>query len=343
MATLANLARMSVTGGGTGTLALLSAGLGALTFTQAGVPDGATVSYSIINGVQAEVGRGVYNSGAQTLTRGVLKSTNGNALIDVVGAAQVFVTALAEDFGDINTALGKRVAVNGAQAFTFAEQGQARANIGAGVLSGFRNKIINGDFTVNQRGGTRTPGIGVYGFDRWKGHAVGLQQIIEDLPAGEYTLTWTGGGTGVLFSGSAVASPAKATWAGGNASVFIPSNATRVSLVPGDATTESDPFSPRHISQEKLLCQRYYQRYYYRGLATATSSGQWLNVCYPVVPSMRISPTIGTVGADAPANVDTLNTVYQSVGDAGYLQVYASSNSIGSVAFSATRSLDAEF
>jgi hypothetical protein len=32
----------------------------------------------------------------------------------------------------------------------------------------------------------------------------------------------------------------------------------RVSLVEGDARSDSDPFSPRHIQQELALCQRYY-------------------------------------------------------------------------------------
>lgn len=36
---------------------------------------------------------------------------------------------------------------------------------------------------------------------------------------------------------------------------------SRVSLVEGDATAEADPFSPRHIQQEWLLCRRYYETY----------------------------------------------------------------------------------
>uniref|UniRef100_A0AC34GCG2 Uncharacterized protein n=1 Tax=Panagrolaimus sp. ES5 TaxID=591445 RepID=A0AC34GCG2_9BILA len=44
------------------------------------------------------------------------------------------------------------------------------------------NWIINGDFTINQRGGVKKPANGVYGFDRWKGHANGIEQIIEALP-----------------------------------------------------------------------------------------------------------------------------------------------------------------
>lgn len=58
--------------------------------------------------------------------------------------------------------------VDAVQAFTASEQGQGRANIGAGVMAGFRNKIINGDFGLWQRG-TSVNGIsaGAYGADRW--------------------------------------------------------------------------------------------------------------------------------------------------------------------------------
>lgn len=47
-----------------------------------------------------------------------------------------------------------------------AEQSQARANIGAEVLAGFRNKVINGDFDIWQRGATITSGV--YCADRWR-------------------------------------------------------------------------------------------------------------------------------------------------------------------------------
>jgi len=68
-----------------------------------------------------------------------------------------------------------------------------------------------------------------YAKDRWKGHVSGLEQVIEALSAGDYTLTWTGGDTGT-FAGTTAASPFFTISAGGNVSVIVPSNATRVSL-----------------------------------------------------------------------------------------------------------------
>ena len=123
-----------------------------------------------------------------------------------------------------------------------------------GPLAGFRNQIINGDFRVNQRSGNRTPGVGVYGFDRWKGHAGGLEQVVEALPAEKFTLSWVGGGNGT-FGGTTAVSPITATVTPGNTSVVVPSNATNVQLEPGPVAT---PFEHRPIGTELALCQRYY-------------------------------------------------------------------------------------
>lgn len=95
---LYNLARMSTATTGTGTITLGSAVSSYLTFAQAGVSDGETVSYGIVDGSNHEVGRGVYTSSGTTLTRSVLKSTNSDAAISLSGSAQVYIAALREDF-----------------------------------------------------------------------------------------------------------------------------------------------------------------------------------------------------------------------------------------------------
>jgi hypothetical protein len=98
MGALFNIARMTTPTTGNGaTLTLGSAVSGFLTFAQAGVADGQTVSYGIRDGNASEVGNGVYASSGTTLTRNVTKSTNADARLSLSGSAQVYVTALAED------------------------------------------------------------------------------------------------------------------------------------------------------------------------------------------------------------------------------------------------------
>jgi hypothetical protein len=97
---LYNLARVTTATTGTGTITLGSAVNGFRTFAQAGVTNGATVTYSIRDGSQSEIGRGVYTLSGTTLTRSVLISTNSNAAINLSGSAEVMITAAAEDFTD---------------------------------------------------------------------------------------------------------------------------------------------------------------------------------------------------------------------------------------------------
>ena len=95
---LYNLARVVSATAGTGTLTLGAAVSGCLTFANAGVPNGAKVSYGISDGVNSEVGRGTYTADGTTLSRDtVLASTNSGNKINCSGTEQVFITALAED------------------------------------------------------------------------------------------------------------------------------------------------------------------------------------------------------------------------------------------------------
>jgi len=96
---LKNLVRMTTATTGTGTVTLGAAVAGFLSFDGAGIPDGAQVSYGINDGSNGEAGRGRYAKSATTLSRDVIyESTNGGGAISLSGSAQVFITALAEDF-----------------------------------------------------------------------------------------------------------------------------------------------------------------------------------------------------------------------------------------------------
>ena len=105
MSKLFNLAKITTATSGTGTITLGSAVSGFLTFALAGVSDGDIVSYGISDGANSEVGYGTYASAGTTLARTtVLASTNSGSAIDLSGSAVVFITALAENIGDVEEA-----------------------------------------------------------------------------------------------------------------------------------------------------------------------------------------------------------------------------------------------
>lgn len=179
-------------------------------------------------------------------------------------------------------------------------------------VRGYRNRIINGAFVVNQRGYTSGTNLasGSYGFDRWKSgytntaltftagsqattvtiSASGvLQQIIEreNMPAGTYILSWTGTATGRVYNSGGAApsyatSPVQVTL-DGSANVvveFTASGGTKtLGLVQLEAGTAYSPFEYRHRSEEIILCQRYYEDSGYPTYAVPTAvtgQGAWI-------------------------------------------------------------------
>ena len=160
-------------------------------------------------------------------------------------------------------------------------------------VRGYRNRIINGAFVINQRAYTSGTNLasGSYGFDRWKSGYTNtsltftagsqattvtisssgvLQQIIEreNIPAGNYILSWTGTATGRVYNsgGSApgyVSSPILVTL-DGTANVVVEFTASGGTKTLGTVQLEAgsvfSPFEYRLRTEEIALCQRYYYR-----------------------------------------------------------------------------------
>lgn len=124
-------------------------------------------------------------------------------------------------------------------------------SVNGGQLAGFRNIIINGAVTINQRGVTyAAAAVGSYWADRWKKTAGGMTQIIE---AGNFTpgKTYTLSGTGVTTA--QLTAPGSGNWTLPD----IPSTATNIQLELGTVAT---PFERRGLAIEELMCARYFQR-----------------------------------------------------------------------------------
>jgi hypothetical protein len=145
MAKLYNLVRMTTATTGAGTITLGAAVSGFLSFAGAGVANGDVVAYGIKDGANSEVGTGTYTSSGTTLTRTVTTSTNSNSAISLSGAAEVFIVARVQDFGQ------------GHGQCTLAKSG---ANLSLAPYNGNR-LIINGDSQVVPSGGVTLAATGL--------------------------------------------------------------------------------------------------------------------------------------------------------------------------------------
>lgn len=193
-------------------------------------------------------------------------------------------------------------------------------SINGGQLAGLRNKIINGNFGINQRSyvsGAATT-AGQYTLDRWKVTGTGgvtfsttankttvtipsgqtLQQVVEglNLESGTYVLSWEGTAQGRIAGGAYGASGAVTASITGGTNTTIEFNTGTVALVMLEKGTVATPFEHRPYGMELALCQRYYYRVkasavgdnFGIGYNIATNGGTYM-LWFPTV--MRIAPT----------------------------------------------------
>lgn len=190
-------------------------------------------------------------------------------------------------------------------------EGLAGLNIG-------RNRIINGQGRINQRGyvsGTNTSGANQYTLDRWRvvtsgqnltftgtdagrtmtAPAGGVEQVIEgaNIEGGTYVLNWTGTATATVNGTARTKGETFTLTANTNATVrFSSGTFTDVQLELGSSPTTFERLS---IGQELANCQRYY----YTNTATSNvhrlysasgvSNMTLRRMSFPTV--MRVAPT----------------------------------------------------
>ena len=180
------------------------------------------------------------------------------------------------------------------------------------------NLLINGQKVINQRehATPNTPGNGVYGWDRWRGNTTdigggqtnNLEQVVEFLPAGQYTLSYQGGGRCRVYTtngtviGNSAQSPFNFTLAADTPDnnrviVVVRNDANNIQLERGNTAT---PFQVRNIAVEALMCMRYYERMVQTGGT------------YDVAMNMSLMVSLGRFPDNTPSS-------YRAIGSMTYL------------------------
>src|SRR6185312_10451468 len=186
--------------------------------------------------------------------------------------------------------------------------------LNGGQLGGSRNRLINGNFSINQRAvsGTVTLGAGAYGHDGWKAGASGctytfatsanvttltisagsLQQVVEgiNLYSGTHTLSWGGTAQGKIGAGSYSASGVAGTATGGT-NLTIEFGTGTLSLVQLEFGSTASAFEQRSIQQDLLLCQRYFYRPIIGQIPTIIGSGGSIALLIQFPVPMRATAT----------------------------------------------------
>eukprot|EP01037_Dinobryon_pediforme_P009565 gene9565-9641_t len=199
--------------------------------------------------------------------------------------------------------------------------GPAGATGAAGAsLAGFRNRLINATFAINQRSvsGIVTLAAGAYGHDRWKAGASGctytfatvnnvttltitagsLQQVIEgaNIDTATHVLSWTGTATARINSGSYSTSGLVSSSLTGGGSVTVEFGTGTLSRPQLEAAAAPTAFELRFVGLELALAQRYYWVNSALaggwGLSTTTAT---VAVTFPV--TMRAVPNINILNA----------------------------------------------
>jgi hypothetical protein len=160
---------------------------------------------------------------------------------------------------------------------------------------GFKNRIIDGGFIINQRVYTSGTSLsaGSYGHDRWKAGSGGgtytftqgslgvnttvtitagtLVQVIEGCnlaEGGTYVLSWTGTAQGRLNGGTYGSSGTVTVtgWTAG-ANLSVEFNTGTLGSVQLEAGSTATSFDYRPYGTELMLCQRYFYAYSNTGLS----------------------------------------------------------------------------
>jgi hypothetical protein len=212
MVTLVNRAKVATASVGTGTITLGSAESGYQSFADAGLVDANVVRYTIEDGTDWEIGSGTYTAAGTTLTRTLDESSTGS-LLNLTGAAVVFVTAAAEDIPAVQELYAENPVTPTAPSAT----GTNAVAIGSGAIASSTDTVAVGNLT----------------------DAVGFESLALGYLAQATSSYATSVGTRSVASGTGATAIGRLTDATGVNSVAIGFNAQAISGERATAITNS--------------------------------------------------------------------------------------------------------
>ncbi len=185
-------------------------------------------------------------------------------------------------------------------------------SLNGGQLAGFRNKIINGRFNINQAGAaSRIATPNAYNYDQWYYDGTYLYQPIptEDVVAGIYTLSWEGSSTAAWSfneAGSGAQSSIGYAPVAKGSQINVPSPGAegqhlwirfqgdlaaldKVQLEPGNVVT---PFEHRPYSLEQDLCEYFFSTGTAAGISYASSGAAVQRFFATFRKRMRSTPSV---------------------------------------------------
>lgn len=186
-------------------------------------------------------------------------------------------------------------------------------HLNGGQLAGFRNKILNGRFTINQaNAASRIATPNEYNYDQWYYDGTYLYQPIptEDVQDGTYTLSWEGGSTAAwsLNSASSANQGGQSYTAVANGGQIVVSGHTNEHLwvrfqsdllaldkVQLELGNEATPFEYRSHSQEQDLCEYFLAVGTAGGVSYASSGAAVQRIFATFRKQVRSTPSVSLV------------------------------------------------
>ena len=326
-----------------------------LQFSQNGVPVNGGKLFTYAAGTMNKLATYTDQSGTTPNTNPIILDANGQGDCWLAsGVAYKLILSPSTDTDpptnpywtedNITSLVAAPAAGNPAQPFEVAPATTPTEAVNLGQLYGLRNRIINGNFAVNQRGYVSGTALsaGTYAHDRWKAGASGctytfttvtngqqiditagsLQQVIEgaSMEGGTYTLSWSGTALGSINGSVATSSPITVSGVSSSTNLTVEFGAGtlgEVQLQPGSAVL---PFEQFPYGMLIALCQRYYEIMPVV-FANSPSSTEFATAFWKV--AKRISPTI-TATLSSGTGTPTFIAVYD-----GYSSIYQSTPPTG--------------